>query len=61
MEKVIEFFGSKSAMAKALGVDPAAVSGWLANGLPPARAIQIEKVSRGRLLAVEIVGLRGSE
>lgn len=58
MEKIIEFFGGKSAMAKALDVEPAAVSAWLRNGLPPFRAIQIETLSKGAFKAREIVGVR---
>jgi DNA-binding transcriptional regulator YdaS (Cro superfamily) len=46
-------------MAKALGVDPAAVSWWLQNGLPPGRAIQIEILSEGKFDALEIVGSTG--
>jgi DNA-binding transcriptional regulator YdaS (Cro superfamily) len=57
MKQVIEFFGSKSAMAKALGVDKAAVSQWLRYGLPPARAIEIEKMTNGEIKAVDIVGV----
>lgn len=59
MQKIIDFFGGKSAMAKALGVDPAAVSWWLQNGLPPGRAIQIEILSEGKFDALEIVGSTG--
>lgn len=58
MEKIIDFFGSKSEMAKALGVDPAAVTWWLQNGLPALRAIQIEKLSNGRFRARDIVGVK---
>ena len=60
METIIEYFGGKSAMAKALGVEPAAVSWWLQNGLPAARAIQIERISEGAMLALDIVGLKGA-
>lgn len=58
MEKIIEHFGSKVALAKALGVDPAAVSWWLQNGLPAFRAIQIEMVTQGKFKARDILGAR---
>ena len=56
MENIIIFFGSKKKVADALGVDPAAVSYWLRCGLPPKRAIEIERLSNGLLLAKDTVG-----
>lgn len=56
MLEIIEWFGSKSAMAKALGVSRAAVSQWIAEGIPAARAIQIEALTEGKFKAVTICG-----
>ena len=58
MEKIIEHFGSKAELAKALGVDRAAVSWWLRNGLPAGRAVEIERASNGKFKAVDITGVR---
>ena len=60
-EAIIQFFGSRAEMARALGVDRAAVTQWGKDGLPPARAIEIEQLSQGRFKAVEIVGARGEQ
>ena len=59
MDEIIQYFGSKAELARALGVDAAAVSYWLREGLPPARAIEIEQITDREFLAIEIVGLRG--
>ena len=59
MEQIIKYFGSKAELARALGVDAAAVSYWLREGLPPGRAIQIEEITDGTFLARDIVGVRG--
>jgi DNA-binding transcriptional regulator YdaS (Cro superfamily) len=55
---VIKHFGGKSALADALGVDPAAVSWWLKNGLPALRAIQIETLTGGKFKAKDILGAK---
>lgn len=57
MKDVIEYFGGKSALARVMGVDKAAVSQWVRYGLPPARAIEIEKLTDGKIKAVDIVGV----
>ena len=57
MQKIIEYFGSKSQLAKALKVDPAAVSQWVSNGyIPPRRAIEIEILSGGKFKAASTIG-----
>ncbi len=54
--EVVEFFGSKSKLAGALGVGKSAVSHWIkADALPPERAIQIEVMSGGRFKAADFV------
>ncbi|MBE0469621.1 MAG: helix-turn-helix domain-containing protein [Methyloprofundus sp.] len=55
MDKVLHFFGSKSKVARTLGVSRPAVSYWIKWGLPPGRAIQIEILSQGELSAADIV------
>lgn len=56
MQEIISFFGGKSGLAKALGVDPAAVSQWVAaDHIPPLRAIEIEIKSNGKFKAIKII------
>lgn len=56
MNDIYEHFGSKSALARALGVDRAAVTQWAREGVPPLRAIQIEAMTHGLFKAVDIIG-----
>ena len=59
-EKIIEYFGGTNKMARALGVSSPAVCQWVANGIPAARAIQIEELTDGKFKAIEIVKIEGS-
>jgi DNA-binding transcriptional regulator YdaS (Cro superfamily) len=53
---LINFYGSKKKLADVLHVSPPAVSQWVSNGgLPPARAIEIERITHGQFIAVEVV------
>lgn len=52
---VINFFGGRVALAKALKVTPQAVHKWMKTEIPPARAIQIEKLTNGEIQAVDLV------
>lgn len=45
---VIKHFGSKSAVARALGITPSAVSTW-PEKVPDLRAYQIEELTKGEL------------
>lgn len=51
-DDVIAYFGSPSAAAKALGIDPAAVSQW-GDAPPPLRQYQIQVMTEGALVAVQ--------
>lgn len=56
MQKVIDWFGGRAQMAKALGVSRVAITQWAKGaGIPPRRAIQIEVISRGELKAADII------
>ena len=56
LEKVIEHFGSQSALANTLGITQGAVSQWVSDGsIPPARAIEIEVITKGEFKAVDLV------
>lgn len=57
LEDIIEHYGGKLALAKALGVSPPAVTLWCQLGrIPPRRAIEIEKMTGGKFKAVDIAG-----
>lgn len=54
--EVVDYFGSKGALSKALGVSPAAVSRWVRKkSFPPARAIDIELLTDGKFIATDLV------
>ena len=59
-EKIINHFGGINKLAVALGVSHPAVCQWAVNGIPAARAIQIEVLTRGKFKAIEIVKIEGS-
>ena len=61
LDEVLGYFGTQSALAEVLGVDRAAVAQWKIDGLPPARAIQIEALTDGAFKAVDIVGLKSKK
>jgi DNA-binding transcriptional regulator YdaS (Cro superfamily) len=57
VDKLIEHFVNQSCLARALKVDPAAVSQWLsAERIPPRRAIEIEMMTGGKFKAVDLIG-----
>ena len=47
-KEVINFFGSQTAIAKALSISQAAVSKW-GDDVPPLRALQLEFITNGKL------------
>lgn len=56
LERVIEIVGSQRELARLLGVSLQAVNQW-ANGrrrLPPKRAFDIQKLTRGRVTAASL-------
>lgn len=55
MEKLINFFGNKTAVGRALGVTHQAVIKWERTQVPADRAIQIEQLTNG---AVTVRDLR---
>ncbi len=48
--EAIEHFGNASAVAKALGLSRAAISGW-GDEVPLLRQMQIERLTKGKLKA----------
>ena len=47
LQKAIQHFGSRAALARAVGVVPMAVSHWSHRGIPVDKAIAIERATRG--------------
>jgi len=47
LQAAINFFGNQSKLARVIGVDPMAVTQWKKRGVPLARAIQIDKLTKG--------------
>lgn len=55
LQEIVNWFGSQANLARALGVDRAAVSHWVKRGwLPPKRAVMIELLSGGKFKAVDL-------
>lgn len=55
LEQAIEFIGSKSALARALGVSPGAVTNWITRGkVPGDRCIDIETLTLGAVTATQL-------
>ena len=59
MDKIINHFGSVTKMSRVLGVSIGAVSKWKNEGLPPWRAVQIERLTDVKFKAEEITYLKG--
>ena len=56
-KELFKHFGSQNKMAGQLDVTTQAVSQWAKTGeIPPARAIEIEKITKGKFKAVDLVG-----
>jgi DNA-binding transcriptional regulator YdaS (Cro superfamily) len=55
IQLAIDYFGSQAALAKALGVNPMAVTQWKKRGLPPVRAMQISKCTHGAIKPDELL------
>ncbi|MBY7733461.1 Cro/CI family transcriptional regulator [Francisella philomiragia] len=52
INQVIKYFGTKAEVARVLKIKPSAVSHWVRdNEVPPARQLQIQKITKGKLKA----------
>jgi hypothetical protein len=55
---VIAHFGSQSKLALVFGVHRSCITQWIkANHLPAERALQIEELSNGKFIAIELLGM----
>lgn len=53
--QIASFLGGISALAKKLQISRQAVQQWTINGIPPARAIEIEKITHGKFKASQLI------
>ena len=51
----VKFFGSQGKMAAKMGISPMTVSQWKKNGLPPTRAVEIERLTNGLVTRAELL------
>lgn len=58
INEVLKYFkNNQSELARELGIAPSAVAQWVMSGkIPPLRAIQIEKLTMGKIKAIDIIG-----
>ena len=54
LEKAINYFGNQAQMAEALGVVRMTISQWKVRGVPPHRAVDIEKATKGAVTRQEL-------
>lgn len=51
--RLVERFGSNSAVAEHFKVSREAVRLWVKNGIPPDRALEVEEATRGTRFAIK--------
>lgn len=57
MDALLKAFGSQKAIADSLGITESAVSQWFKAGkVPPARALEIVRLTKGAVKLKEIMG-----
>jgi len=54
LKKAISYYGSKAALARAVGVVPMAVSHWIRRGVPIDKALSIERATNGAVTREEL-------
>jgi DNA-binding transcriptional regulator YdaS (Cro superfamily) len=54
-ELLLSHFRTQAAIAKALGLERMTISNWKKRGIPLQRAVDIERVTKGKLKAKKIV------
>jgi DNA-binding transcriptional regulator YdaS (Cro superfamily) len=55
LQPAIDYFGSQVAIAKALGINPMAITQWKKRGIPPMRAIELANASQGAFMPSDIL------
>ena len=54
-QAAVDYFGSQGKMARKMGIEPMTVSLWKSKGLPPKRAVEIERLTNGLVTRVELL------
>ena len=49
LQDAVSYFGSQNKLAEALGMSQGSMSSWKRERIPLARALQVEKLTRGKL------------
>jgi hypothetical protein len=49
--QLVDYYGSQSAAARALGIEPPSVNEWKDKGIPEVRQLQLHKLTKGVLKA----------
>lgn len=55
LKPAIEYFGNQAKLAKALNLNPMAITQWKRRGIPPKRAKQIAELTNGAVKASDIL------
>lgn len=56
-EKLHKYFGTHELIAKAFGLKTQAITYWKVSGIPADRALEVEKLTKGQVTALDV--LRG--
>ncbi len=60
VQEIISYFGNQSEMARILSISPQAIQRWVStNHLPIRRAIQIERLTDGKIRLEDMLPLTG--
>jgi DNA-binding transcriptional regulator YdaS (Cro superfamily) len=51
LSDAVSYFGTQQKLANAIGIKQGAISSWKKERIPLARALQIEKITHGKLKA----------
>jgi DNA-binding transcriptional regulator YdaS (Cro superfamily) len=54
-EMLHAIYGTQEAIAKAMKVDRTTVVFWKKSGIPPKRAAQVEKVTKGKVTILDVI------
>ena len=55
-EKLLAIYGTHEKLAKAFKVKTQAMTYWKKNGVPAIRAKQVEKVTKGEVTMIDVLG-----
>lgn len=59
LDEIIKHFGTQAKLAGALGITPVAVTHWKTHGISARQAIEIERLTKGKFKAIDIIDRAG--